>query len=236
MRSIKQFYKSNRNGVIFTLLFHIIILIVLIINTFRVKKEFIEPEILIDFTEEILESEVETEPQRDESSQIADQKTNIAANKAQTENSAEEFFDQEFDDALKQAQELLNDVSNQLNKEIPTIEDLKMPIKTNSDQNLDSTQNKAFSGDSNVEYYLENRYHLSLPIPVYLSQNGGKVTVNIKVDRRGRVTDATPIDDGSVDEILLSYAKTAAIRTIFNTSNEAPEIQSGTITYRFLSQ
>ncbi len=236
MRSLKQIYKSNRNGVIFTLLFHILILIVLIINTFRIKKEFNEPEIVFDFSEEIVEQKVETKPQQDENTKASDQKTNVAANKAQTENSAEEFFDQEFEDALKQAQDLLNDVSNQLKKEIPTIEDLKMPVKTNPEQNPDSLQNKVFSGDSNVEYFLENRYHRSLPIPVYLSQNGGKVVVNITVNRRGRVTEATPIDNGNVDEILLSYAKTAAIKTIFNSSSEAPEFQSGTITYQFISQ
>lgn len=234
MRSIKEIYKSNRNGIIFTLLFHIIILIVLIINTFRIKKEFVEPEIIFDFTEEILEPKVETKPQTEDASKISDQKTNIASNKSQTENSSEKLFDQEFEDAIKQAQELVNDVSNQLKKEIPTIEDLRMPVKTNTKQ--DSLINKAYSGDSNIEYYLENRYHISLPIPVYLSQYGGKVTVNIKVNRNGKVIEANPINNGNVDELLLSYAKTAAIRTIFNPSNEAPPLQTGTITYRFIAQ
>ena len=236
MRSFKELYQENRNGIIFTLLFHILIFTVLIVNTFRIKKEFVEPELIFDFTEEILQPEPEIQQKNKTEHQIADAKTNVASNRSLNNNSAEKFFDQEFENELRKAQELVNDVSNQLSKEIPTIDDLKMPVKTNENIDQDSILNKVFTGDSNVEYFLENRYHVSLPIPIYLSESAGVITVNIKVNRRGKVTEATPVNDGSTKEILLSYAKTAALRTQFNTSNEAPILQSGTITYHFIAQ
>ncbi|MCK7540554.1 MAG: hypothetical protein MZV63_61510 [Marinilabiliales bacterium] len=55
------------------------------------------------------------------------------------------------------------------------------------------------------------------------------------VDRSGRVTEATPGIKGSttLDENLLKLAKEAALKTRFESSNDAPIIQKGTITYDF---
>src|SRR5690606_11407736 len=93
-----------------------------------------------------------------------------------------------------------------------------------------------YSGDSNVEYYLENRYHLQLPIPVYLAQTGGTVQVNIVVDASGRVLIAEPVIKENISDQLLSYAKTAALRTRFNQLNNSNIKQNGYIIYRFVAQ
>ena len=236
MRNFKEIYRNNRNGIIFTLLFHIILFVTLILNTFHIKKEFVEPELIFDFTEEIIQPASEQQQESQQNNRLANAKTNVASNKSLKNNSAEEFFDQDFEDELRKAQDLVNDVRNQLSKEIPTINGLKMPVKTNENMDPDSILNKVFSGDSNVEYFLENRYHIFLPIPVYLSEESGTVKVEIKVNQRGKVTEAIPLNNGKTREILLSYAKTAALQTNFNASKEAPTSQSGIITYHFIAQ
>jgi hypothetical protein len=54
-------------------------------------------------------------------------------------------------------------------------------------------KNNLYTGESNIEYFLENRHHVKLPIPVYLSEYGGKVKVDILVDRSGKVIKAEPV-------------------------------------------
>ncbi|NLB91993.1 MAG: hypothetical protein GX792_01080, partial [Bacteroidales bacterium] len=83
----------------------------------------------------------------------------------------------------------------------------------------------------------ENRYHLRLPIPVYLAQSGGVVIVDITVDRNGRVTQANPRSNPYIrDELIYIYAKAAASRTVFNADQNAPNPQKGTIHYTFIAQ
>ena len=72
------------------------------------------------------------------------------------------------------------------------MDDIKMPVETTEGMNPDSIKNIIYTGESNIVYYLENRYHLSLPIPVYLTQGGGKIIIEIVVDRQGKVIQATP--------------------------------------------
>lgn len=75
----------------------------------------------------------------------------------------------------------------------------------------------------------------SLPIPSYTVQKEGKVVVQIRVNREGKVTSAIPGAQGSTvnDKTLWEAAKKAALNAHFNVSNSAPESQEGTITYIF---
>jgi hypothetical protein len=101
----------------------------------------------------------------------------------------------------------------------------------------DSIENVVYTGESNIVYYLENRYHVSLPIPVYLTQSGGLIVVDIAVNRQGRVIEAEPRENPSIrDDQIYLYAKAAATRTIFNADPDAPNPQKGTIHYTFVPQ
>lgn len=234
MKKIKFLYQKYKDGVIFTLAFHVIIFAILNISEFRIKKEFVEPEIIIDFTQEAV---IETPEQKKEinenlSSNQQTGQTNVASNRAA--NQSNDFFDEDYQRELEQAQNLAKDVSKQLSKEIPTIDDLKMPEETTENIDPDSIMNKLYSGESNIEYFLENRYHLRLPIPVYLSHHGGVVKVNIEVDNSGKVISAEP--EGNTNRTLLSYAKTAALRTRFNAVSPGNGKQKGYIVYTFVAQ
>jgi len=197
--------------------------------------EFFKDELIIDYPEEFMQQEeLKTENENSPFAQPTQQRTNFAANLASKE--ANKTFNDEFQKELEKAQNLVKSVSKQLSKEIPTIDNLKMPEETTEGMNPDSIINKLYSGDSNVQYFLENRYHVRLPIPVYLAQYGGKVKVLITVDRLGNTTKAEPVIDSKYNEQLLSFAKTAALRTKFNPSNKAPSAQEGYIIYSFIAQ
>ena len=90
-------------------------------------------------------------------------------------------------------------------------------------------------GTEGISYDLGTRRAQSLFKPPYNIQKDGIVVVAVTVDRSGRVTDATPGIKGSttLDENLLKLAKEAALKTIFESSNDAPIIQKGTISYDF---
>lgn len=240
MSKIYKIYRRNINGVIFTLVFHILMVLVLIASQFRIKREFVESQMIIDLGELVEEEKpvveevekIDEQLTQETSSAPSNQTTNKASNRSKS--NSEQFFDQEYYNELEKAKQLSQNVSGQLSKEIPTLDNLKMPEKT-QDVN-EAGEPSTFSGDSNVEYVLENRYHTKLPIPVYLAQKGGRVVVQIAVDRKGNVVSAQIANTEGIDDMILSYAKTAALRTKFNADSKAPNPQKGTITYRFIKQ
>ncbi|HLP74276.1 MAG TPA: hypothetical protein VK155_15325 [Bacteroidales bacterium] len=89
---------------------------------------------------------------------------------------------------------------------------------------------------SRPTYTLEGRGVQKLPNPEYKYQEGGKVVVDITVDRQGKVIQANPGTKGStiLDEYLLRVAKEAALQAQFEAKPDAPPVQKGTITYNFV--
>ncbi|MBA4322101.1 MAG: hypothetical protein C0408_04725 [Odoribacter sp.] len=92
------------------------------------------------------------------------------------------------------------------------------------------------TGDKGISYELQGRGFQSLPAPKYDYQDGGRVVVEVSVDRYGKVTQAVPGGKGSttLDEYLLTVAKEAALKATFEPKPDAPLIQKGTITYNFI--
>ena len=247
MRLIGKIYKRNIYGVMGTLVFHILVILFFLLADVDMKGSTKEEALLIEFPDVLPELEEQIEKQKTESSDEipvnnseSSNRTNAASNQLASTNtttSAEEFFDNEYLKEIEAAKRLSSDVSSQLSKEIVDINDIKMPVETTEGMEPDSIKNVIYVGESNIVYYLENRYHISLPIPVYLSQGGGKVIVDITVNKQGKVIDAMPQKNKSInDEQTFLYAKTAALRTVFNSDPTAPKAQKGTIHYTFIAQ
>jgi TonB family protein len=91
-------------------------------------------------------------------------------------------------------------------------------------------------GVKGISYNLQGRGSQKLVSPKYEYQEGGKVVVEVSVDRDGKVTQAVPGIKGSttLDEYLLKVAKDAAMEARFEPKPDAPVIQKGTITYNFI--
>lgn len=90
----------------------------------------------------------------------------------------------------------------------------------------------------NISFSLSGRNAQALPKPGYPGNEEGIVVVEVTVDRNGRVTNAIPGYKGSttMNAALQNAAKKAALQARFNVDNQAPAIQKGTITYRFVLQ
>lgn len=246
MSKFGDFYRRNIYGVMGTLIFHILLVLTFLLADVDMKGSVKEEEIIIEFPDIIPEpeetiEESETQPEEDlpndpstQTTISQNQRTNRASNRL---SSTEEFFDEEYLNEIEAARQLVSDVRNQLSKESVKLEDIKMPVETTEGMDPDSIKNRIYSGESNIVYYLENRYHMSLPIPVYLAQGGGTVVVDISVNRNGQVVEASVRKNSSIrDEQIYAYAEVAALRTIFNQDADAPEIQRGTIHYTFVAQ
>lgn len=91
-------------------------------------------------------------------------------------------------------------------------------------------------GQGGVSYDLTGRRPNVLPVPVNTIQQGGRVVVSITVDRQGRVTRATAGARGTTNTnaTLWRIAEDAARRARFDVQLDAPEEQTGTITYNFI--
>ncbi len=229
-----------------TLLFHIFLVLAFLLADVDMKGNPKEDELLIEFPdilpeEKVVEEKQEEAPEKNsvDNSDMAN-RTNVASNKMATKNttkSAKEFFDDDYLKEVEAARRLSADVNKQLSKKIVDINDIKMPVETTDGMNPDSIKNIIYSGESNIVYYLENRYHRSLPIPIYLSQGGGTVIVDISVNQQGKVVRAVPRKNKNItDEQVFLYAKAAALRTVFNTDYKAPSLQKGSIHYSFVAQ
>lgn len=245
MSLIRKIYRRNIYGIMGTIIFHILLFLAFILADVDMKGNVRDEEILIEFPDIIPEPEIEEpEQQEEETSDVQDMQeanqTNVASNRLASENtttSSEDFFDEQYLEEVEAAKRLVADVNNQISKKIIDIEDIQMPAETTEGMERDSIKNIIYVGESNIVYYLDNRYHVSLQNPLYLAQGGGKVIVDIVVDQRGRVIEAKPQKNRRIrDEQIYLYAEAAALRTIFNADNSAPSRQKGSIHYTFIAQ
>lgn len=241
MNYFGRIYRRNVYGVMGTLIFHILLFGFFLLAEVDMKGNIREEPLLIEFPdlpETMEEQDIQPENQKNaDATSITNTASNRLSKSTESTASTEKFFDNEFQKELSDAKKMVSDVNSQLAKEKISLDKIKMPVQTTEGMNPDSIKNVIFTGESNIVYYLENRYHTSLPIPVYLSQSGGKVIVDIQVDRAGNVTKATPRSNNQVrDELIMLYAQTAAERTKFNADPLAPAQQKGTIHYTFIAQ
>ena len=89
---------------------------------------------------------------------------------------------------------------------------------------------------TSVSYSLVDRVHYKLPPPIYTCIEGGKIVINIKVDRYGYVQEAlfnaksSNTSNGCLVDNAIDYAK----RARFDPSSKAMQI--GSITYIYQSK
>ena len=252
MGKVKEIYRHNIYGVITTLIFHIIVLIILILSQLHIGDQLKRDTIVLDLSlvdikvpepekEKQLQQQLAavSQPQKPVSGQLASNRAVNDAAKGKDDgiSSRDPFFDKAYKNDIAAAKKLLSDVNQTLARKIPEIGDIPMPADHAEGKTREEVKQSNFKGKSNIHYSLENRYHALLPIPVYLAEGGGEVIVDIVVGRDGIVLKAEPRPNPSIADLTtFAYAKQAAEKTIFNEDPKAPERQKGTITYIFLAQ
>lgn len=93
-------------------------------------------------------------------------------------------------------------------------------------------------GTNGIAFNLGGRTIAELKKPVYETQAQGTVVVTIRVNRYGKVMNASPGAKGSTttNSYLYARAKEAALQTTFDPNPDAPEVQIGSIVYHFRLQ
>ena len=87
-----------------------------------------------------------------------------------------------------------------------------------------------------ISYWLPGRRDVSLYMPAYQCEGGGEVTVNITVNRNGKVVSASMKESSTNSSCINDMAILAARNSRFNVDDTGSDKQSGTITYIFVPQ
>ena len=242
---IRNIIIENLYGILGTLAFHMLLVIIFLMIKISSTKSLIDSMILIEFEEseiqedqDIVRTEIDPVFEQYVADYLENARSNVPVNIAERVNEQlstnkyvdeilDELDDKRNEDWLK-SQERLQDLLE--------MESGDMVFENVEGQIQDDPG--VFEGQTNIFYSLENRYHLRLPVPVYKCEDEGIVEVQILVDQRGNVVQAQVPDLGdSMNEICLAEAaKSAALKTRFNSSFNAPVRQPGTITYFFQAQ
>ncbi len=245
MEKILAQISEKKYGFLGTLAFHMLLVIIFLI--FKVNGERLEIyegiELDLKTLEELAELQFLNEFDLPDQSE---QSRNIAVNEA--EDRIENFDDYSNYEQSRQSvtrvvnnliQQDINDIisENNLNPndtELPDITTEAIHVYKPEDYN----EEQVYEGPTNIYYNLENRKISYLKVPVYKCEGGGIVQVEIRVNRRGKV-EWISIDTATSttkDPCLIKAAREAAQLTRFNFSTQAPLLQQGTITYRFVAQ
>lgn len=226
--------RNRINGILGTIAFHLLILVAfLFLKLGKVKTEHRDA-ILIEFTEEeykpIEQIIEENKPDLKEMPNLSQEVLkNIAVNTSEEVNeeiSTEKYIEEVMEELGME--EMFQNLSTDL-------EEADVSLEPEEDKNVQEEKARP-KGRTLIEYYLENRRHRYLYRPAYKCQGGGKVTVEILVDRLGRVSNASILEASTQEVCLIETAIQSARSTTFNIDNEADSKQKGTITYTFIAQ
>ncbi|WP_321295004.1 hypothetical protein [Marinifilum fragile] len=248
----RGFLKRNKYGVMGTLAFHMILLILLFSFKLHTKREFLEAEIFIDIPQELVEQILEEKEEEikkeieEKNSEINESVDKLLRSIAVNQDVKKSNSDpkQKVEDMIDEIKKNLdeygsddisegNDGLNEYKKDSLSIAEAREKQRV-----LDSLQSIEYSGPSSVYYSLEGRHKIYLPIPVFKCEGEGKIVVKIGVSRNGRVVESKIVKDqcSVQDDCLFEAALDATNRSRFNVSTTSPQTQFGTITYNFVKQ
>ncbi|MBN2667985.1 MAG: energy transducer TonB [Bacteroidales bacterium] len=246
--------QKKQRSLIFTVAFHITVLLILFLFGFTTKLPLPEEEgIAVDFgdtdtgsgiIEPVQSNNTEvTQPQVVEESNMSQDYEEAPIfekpkkEKPKTEPVKEETKEEHVEERVADANALYQNNSDNSNSSTSEGNAGGQGNQGNPNGNPDANNyNGTGNGGSGIGFSLVGRNPQALPKPVYTSNEQGIVVVKITVDREGKVISAIPGAKGSttLDSQLLNAAKQAALNTKFNKKDSAPDKQIGTITYHFV--
>jgi len=250
----KDYLNRNRYGLMGTLAFHMVLVIILLIFKMNSPMRFVETEILLAIPDDIVEQielenkrveEEKIEVQKDKVSQSVDELLrSIAVNqdlktektKAPDANDLDKMIDDIKQEIKGYESEDYKSGKNEL--EAFKRDSSRLAEEREKQLKADSLKNIEYSGPSSVFYSLKGRQKLVLPIPVFKCEGSGRVRVEISVNPQGKVIKAVVIEKESdnYDDCLFEAALNAAYRSRFNSDNKSPQKQIGSITFNFIKQ
>ena len=255
-----DFFERHKIPIVGTVLIHFIIVAVFSFFGLKSDPEAQGSVMRMDFSEpELVPTEMELKEKAQ--AQVTEQLTN-ASNKAKNlANTTELPADYNKINEQEVAEQTRSQVEQEISERLKSIEqeviaeqrasgfgyskdEAEALINSKKQQKLESVSEQdarsegAIEGPTNISYRLENRYDTYIYVPVYLCEFGGEVTVNIVVDQSGKVAGAKVDQESSktTDPCLLKAAVQAAYASRFNNTQQAPKLQTGAMTFRFIGQ
>ncbi len=244
---IKKFFRKNLNSILYTLIFHLLVLIVLIFARVNVLKRGHELGIKLELKEKTVEDfmeEQEMEVPADWLEEVKRQRE-AASNRA-VNLRAESGFNQDIstddyvNDLLDQIDQARNEEDRDKLEELQAIlaaADYEPP----AEESIEEDQGE-FTGPTTITYEFLNepvqRKKVNLTIPVYRCQGSGLVRVEIIVASNGGVLSANI--KGSIegnDRVCFEDAALeAALSSRFRVDVNAPARHRAIVTYSFMAQ
>ncbi len=229
MKSKKYRLTHLEKALIISLIIELIIFVLLFQIGFRETPP--EQTYTVNFTDENFDFEELKPKEAIELPEINDAlknriQTNRASNMLQEDKSFEEFrkqqeekiktFEEKREEMLKMQEQISSDKSEKKDKE---------------------QKEKRFTGRSNIQYFIKNRFDVYIANPLYTCPDDmkGLVVINVEIDREGNVLSAKYNKNKSTTtyECLIESAIQAAKESFFNSDETAPALQKGMITYNF---
>lgn len=252
--------KNSRNGVIGTILFHLLLLLLFIQfgMTYQDPPEENTGGMVINFgtTDEGMG---DVQPSSTESTSSSE---NATTNETTTPSSAQEnaltTTEESVEMNASQNTSTTTETTNTPQETEPTVDEnltnaLNALNNTNNNSTSDGSSNTTgdqgdINGDPNsnsytgggsgdgVDYDLSGRSMVKVKVPENKTQQDGKVVVEIVVDKNGKVIRATPGARGSstTNPTLYKISKEAALEARFNVKSDAPAEQKGTMTFVYI--
>jgi hypothetical protein len=245
-------YGGKLVGILGTIIFHLIVAIIIIsfqIRSLKVQSrdmfeiEFIAEDPIAEDQQliEIPVTTIETILKGDE------EMLNIARNlasKADPKVNRAEYIDRVKEELIKSGKLNENNYIDEQKKQAEKPDENlafndESKVKDDENNPTESQEMAAnYKGPTRIYYELEGRNHTYLPIPIYKCEGSGKVALRIEVSQKGIVEKTLVIAGESTtsDQCLIEAAVRAALITRFNSSVNAPKIQTGTLSYHFVAQ
>ncbi len=245
-------YRGRLTGILGTVIIHLIAGIIFV----SVQINALKTQMASEFRMELApEEELETKASPKEMPVTTIEKAlsgdkemlNIAKNladKPDVKISREDYIDKVKEELIKSGklgkENYIDEQKQHSNDNNTAVSEKKEDVKKdNEEKPLDAAKMAAnYKGPTRINYNLMGRTHLYLPIPIYKCQGAGTVTMDIDVDQKGNVLKASVIPAGSTteDPCLIETAVNSALVSRFNSDVNAPKVQRGTLSYKFVAQ
>ncbi len=236
-------WKEHCVGILATIAFHLLLMVVLLACKLETRKEFYGSEIELAFEPDEPEIVDVEEPQREllpadalvaEREMEAVRNFAVDANERDLNSGLKDEKNIDADELYREAERLKSQMEQ--NREFyESVPDELADIPNTPQKEVTEEQRASIDAPTVISYNLKGRKPYRLPSPAYMCQGGGQVVVNIVVDATGKVVGAK-IDPALsvIEECINNEALGAAKKSRFTASDKAS--QSGSITYMFVKQ
>ena len=246
-KGIRRFFRKNRIALLYTLIIHLVVLIIMTFMKVDSLREEMELGVEVEFEEKTVEDIIEEQEMEVPADWLEEllAEREAASNRAVNANAESRFnedisTDEYVQDLLDQIDEARNEEDREKLEELQAIlagADYEPPPEEGNEE-----EQGEYTGPTTITFeFLDEplkRGKARLTIPVYRCQGSGVVRVAVVVARDGSVLQAEvkePIEGN--DRVCFADAAREAVRSSrFKVDFNAPERHRAIITYTFVAQ